>query len=444
MQHQEIRSRLARAIVWLLREDELPNEQGYRPYQRETLESILLWLEEGQTSRRAHYTYATGMGKTFVFASLVRAAVGLRSLIVVPSKVLVEQTVSMLSPLVGGMIGHISSVPKIATSSGKILALQGYKYADIVVATDESFIRYWGKLRREYDPHLIIWDECHTAYGDKPQGVLKRFDEAVIIGCSATPDYLSVVEKKEFTPVVQPNGTTLYLHPDRTASRVFGHQLDNRDLHWGIKERFLSPLSWGTLEIAADLSHVPLTRTEAGWDFNSKALYRAMAQRWPEVIQAVLNAYATNSPYPVVGKSAYALCPGIGCALNLADALHQSGIKAACLHAGTSDTARRDILRRYERGDIKFLTSVMVLREGWDAPAAEVCWMLRPTYSYVLYVQAVGRALRVRRDKPEKVALIIDPSFRGTTLSPLNVPALFADPGQTVIPGGLVLAPASM
>ena len=40
------------------------------------------------------------------------------------------------------------------------------------------------------------------------------------------------------------------------------------------------------------------------------------------------------------------------------------------------------------------VTSVNILTEGFDLPDAEVCLLLRPTQSTIIYVQQVGRILR--------------------------------------------------
>lgn len=436
MRHKDIRKQLVASVDHLLQEVDLP--VTLRSYQRETLASVARWLSDPAGTRRGYIAHATGLGKTLLFSSLIRAAVGLRSLVIVPTRVLVEQTVQMLHPLTGGMIAHWSSVPNIENERGEIIATIGHQYADILVTTDESFVRYWGQMRKEFDPDLIIWDECHTAYAGKPQRALAAFEHAVIIGCSATPDHLSAVWKKGSVPVQRANRTPLFHLPELTASQHFQHQLDQRDLAWGIDNGWLSPLAWGSLDIAAELDYIPLTKTEAGWDFNQMALQKVMSRHWPSVIQAVLAAYRDNT-YAVAGKRAYALCPGVVNALQLARDLTQAGIRAECITSDTNHKRRRLYLRGYNEGAIKFLSSVMVLREGWDAPESEVCWMLRPTYSYVLYVQGIGRVLRKSPTNPRKVATVIDPSFRGTTLSPLNVPALFAARDSTVVPGQTLL-----
>lgn len=123
----------------------------------------------------------------------------------------------------------------------------------------------------------------------------------------------------------------------------------------------------------------------------------------------------------------------------LARAIAAMGVPSACITGHTPAHERNRILRAYSRNEIRLLTSVMVLREGWDAPNAEVCLMLRPTKSRVLYVQTVGRVLRPSIDGRDKVALVLDGHFMDTTYEPLSAPVLFAPVGTGVTMGDIIL-----
>lgn len=73
----------------------------------------------------------------------------------------------------------------------------------------------------------------------------------------------------------------------------------------------------------------------------------------------------------------------------------------------TSETQNRnDILDAFSRGEFKYLINVDVLTTGFDEPGIDTLVMLRPTKSTALYVQMIGRSLRVHPDKTN--ALILD------------------------------------
>src|SRR5699024_6357382 len=70
-----------------------------------------------------------------------------------------------------------------------------------------------------------------------------------------------------------------------------------------------------------------------------------------------------------------------------------------------SNQERADILERFERRKTLVLCNNDLFGEGYDCPAMECAVMDRPTESYSLFVQQMGRPLRF---KPGKKALIID------------------------------------
>jgi superfamily II DNA or RNA helicase len=65
-------------------------------------------------------------------------------------------------------------------------------------------------------------------------------------------------------------------------------------------------------------------------------------------------------------------------------------------------------MEQFRHGDLTVLASVGVLTEGFDAPAAEVCILARPTKSLALHIQMIGRVLRTSPDTGKVRALIHD------------------------------------
>ena len=67
---------------------------------------------------------------------------------------------------------------------------------------------------------------------------------------------------------------------------------------------------------------------------------------------------------------------------------------------------RQDILKQYANHDLQMLSNVGVLTEGWDVPDTDIIMMARPTKSKGLYIQCVGRGLRLAPGK--KDCLLVD------------------------------------
>jgi superfamily II DNA or RNA helicase len=84
------------------------------------------------------------------------------------------------------------------------------------------------------------------------------------------------------------------------------------------------------------------------------------------------------------------------------------GISAAHIDGTTNERVRDRYISEFRQGSIKVLTNCEIVTEGFDVPAIEACFLLRPTQSLALYCQMVGRALRPYPGK--EFALLMDHS----------------------------------
>src|SRR5690554_3719879 len=65
------------------------------------------------------------------------------------------------------------------------------------------------------------------------------------------------------------------------------------------------------------------------------------------------------------------------------------------LHAGLGARERRDRLIKFRSGEIPILTSVDILNEGVDVPEINILCFARVTHSRRIFVQQLGRGLRL-------------------------------------------------
>lgn len=435
MTHVEIRIELASRIERLLTNDDLP--LTLHPHQRETFEHMLIWLRDPDGSKRGYIEHPTGLGKTLLFGMVAAFSAGMRTLIVVPTKVLVEQTARAIIPFTGGLVGHLSSLNDIRDEEGTVIAIRGHEYVDIVIATDESFTRYASKIARDFAPHLVVWDECHWAYRTMAEKTLPFFPDAVVIGFTATADYLTTVAPSNAQPITLGNGEVLYCQPKRRGQYVFTTCIDRRDTRWAIESGWLAPLAVGTFDIELSLDELPVSEGEAGFDFQPDALSAFLERNWSGTAQALRTLYTENR-YNITDHHVFGVCPSIKTAEELTDATRDLGIAAACVTSKTPTNARNQIFKSFREGTIRQIFSVMVLREGWDEPSADVCLMFRPTRAYLFYVQTMGRVLRPR---PGKVALVLDGTYTKTRFSPLSALSLYGKPGQHYTLGDILVGP---
>jgi len=83
-----------------------------------------------------------------------------------------------------------------------------------------------------------------------------------------------------------------------------------------------------------------------------------------------------------------------------------SGINAEIINAETPIEERASIMRRFRNHEIKILINVDILGEGADVPEVECVILARPTMSLPVYLQQVGRCLRICEGK--QYGIIID------------------------------------
>jgi DNA repair protein RadD len=82
--------------------------------------------------------------------------------------------------------------------------------------------------------------------------------------------------------------------------------------------------------------------------------------------------------------------------------------QSACITAKTSHEERKKILDLAKDGKIKYLVNVATLLTGIDLPLFQIAAFLRPTESLVLFVQAMGRVLRLSPETHKDNALVLD------------------------------------
>ncbi len=422
-----IRRDLAARLTHLLRDGaRLPRTP--RPYQHEALAAVRDWLADPGGPARTHICQATGLGKTVLIELAAHASLGMRILIVEPTLALLVQTLRALAPAVGGLIGQVSSLKYVTDIHGEAIAAPGWRHQQIVVTTNASFCARGRDLREGYKPHLIIWDECHTAYASGEQNELARYGETTpILGLTATPDYLIASPQPGLEEVVWENGATFWGSPKGFARTHFGPCIDRRPLRWGIEEGWLAPLAWNYIDFDGGLTGVPIARSpDAGYDYRLTKLQAAMASQWDVLTDRIVGLYASGQG-DLASKHVFAACPSIDEAERLADKLIRAGVSAACVSSRMPHHESDRVLRGFNDGDIRFLSSVVILREGWDASIADVCMMLRPTQSLLLYLQYLGRVLRLLMDGRSKIATVYD-AFRGSNaIGPLTAAKIFAN-----------------
>ncbi len=326
-------------------------------------QDIKKFLEQGE--REGYIKLPTGTGKTVIFSELIEA-VGLRTLIVVPKKILVEQTNDILNQFTEDLdIGRVYSEVKEHGSQ-------------ITIITYQSLLRC---LRRgiigpnDYD--FIILDEVHRALSHHRMTVIRELNSLVKIGFTATHVFS---DKKR-------------------VSNLLKNEIHNMLIEEAVREGLLCPYSVIIVETDTDISEVSVMFTG---DYNPKKLERAI-----NIQTRNLNAVKVYKSL-FSGKKAIAYCQGIRHATDLVEEFKRAGIPADMIHGKHNIGEQVGLKRMFETGKIKVLCNADILIEGFNDPSASVCLNLRPTLSRVVAEQRGGRVLRIDPNNPSKHAVIVE------------------------------------
>lgn len=320
-----------------------------RDYQQAAVQQLRDAVSGG--AKRIVLTLPTGGGKTPLACHIIHSArqhSDARVVFVAPWIQLIDQAVAQLARWGVTDVGVLRGDDSRTNPA-----------APVQVASRET-------LRRRALPpaSIVIVDECHRA----PQSVLELYPDATIIGLSATPVGL----KGLFGSLVV--GAT---YKQLIAS---GHLEQPRC--------FGSPTS-------ADLSGV---RTTAG-DWSAGELEAAMMAGG--LMGDCVQGYIDRGG----GFRAVCFAVGIAHSKQLAARFCAAGIAAEHMDGGTPKADRDAILARLEAGLTRVVCNVGVLTEGWDQPSVRCCILARPTGSFALYKQMVGRVLRPH---PSGQPIVID------------------------------------
>ncbi|MDO8498409.1 MAG: DEAD/DEAH box helicase [bacterium] len=323
------------------------------------------FLETGETE--GYVEAPTGFGKTVLFSEMIRAT-NQRTLVVVPTKLLVDQTYQRLREYNPDL------------DVGRYFSDKKERNKQVIVTTYQSLVISCGGVRPE-DIDLLILDEVHQSLTNVRIEAVGRFDTPVKLGFTATPEYTQ----------------------DKRVENLLNNQIHAVSLREAVETGLLCSFSVFLAETDVDLSNVSV---DQDGDYNDRELEAAI-NIYSRNKSAVELYRRLNEERPGLSK-AVTYCVSIAHAQEVARVFNEAGIPAAAIWSDQDKDERRRILEAYGRGEIKVLTNVNVLTEGFDDPQAALCLNLRPTLSKVVAKQRGGRVLRLDPNNPRKHAIVVD------------------------------------
>jgi superfamily II DNA or RNA helicase len=343
--------------------DAVPSPYEPRRYQKKAADAIERDLS---ASGSALLVLATGLGKTVVGGEVIHRHLarrpGDRVLVVAHMKDLVEQ-------LERAMWRHLDkSVPtRLLTGETKPASLDG-----VVVGTVESVL---GTVRAGYRPDLIMIDETHhVAETGRFAELLDLCGDTPRLGVTATPwrgDKFDITSR-------------------------FGYPSFTMGIAEGMAAGYLSAVDY---RLYVDNIDWGVVKDASVHGYSIKDLNRSLflPQRDDEIVEHFRDAWrATHDPRAIV------FCQTIEHAEQVARLLATSDsawANASFLHSGLPRQRRQILLNEFRLGRVPVITCVDVFNEGVDVPDVNLIAFLRVTHSRRIFVQQLGRGLRLSEGK---------------------------------------------
>lgn len=362
-----------------------------RDYQEDAISAVEQSWNEGIT--RPVVVAATGAGKTTVFCALIGNHIerlrreGKRILILAHREELLEQAEARVKLQNPGIWTAI-----VKGSRGQ----KSHRFADVVVASVQTLAR--PKRRADIDRiGMVIVDECHNAASKSYKDVLAHY------GCIPGVDGQTVGHdvKGAETPTVGFTATLTRMNGG--LPEVWQSVAYQIKIHTLIKRGFLVPPVAKTVDIPG--LNLATTRVTGG-DLNTGDLAAALEDSEAfGVIADTWKAAAATPDGPYEYRPTIAFMPNVATAHKMRDAFEAVGVCADVVTGQMSRAERKAVYERYNSGKCLVLVNCMVLTEGFDAPLTSCVVIGRPTLNGGLYVQCVGRGLRLAPGKTDCLVL---------------------------------------
>lgn len=348
-----------------------------KPFQQAILDRIAVEREELDRSRHL-VVAATGTGKTMIAAFDYRAFAerfareqnrSPRMLYVAPSERILKQ--ARLS---------FAQVVRDLNFGGLLVGGQDDRPCNALFASIQSWNSKIGTttLANNHFDYVVV-DEVHHGEAESWRRLLEWINPRSLIGLTATPE--------------RADGLDITRHfDDRITAEL--------RLPDAITRRLLVPFRYFGVTDTIDLQDVAWTRRGYKMD-DVQQRYIDAGPAWIENVRRAIVSYVAEP----LRMRALGFCSGVAHAHAMADefervrcdaeALGQRALRAESLDGSDTPEEREEVIGRLRRGETQIVFVADLFNEGVDIPELDTVLFMRPTESLTIYVQQLGRGLRL-------------------------------------------------
>ncbi|SDY69209.1 Superfamily II DNA or RNA helicase [Micromonospora pattaloongensis] len=220
---------------------------------------------------------------------------------------------------------------------------------------------------------MVIVDEFHHAEAPTYARLLRHLTPRVLLGLTATPDRADGRDVRQWFD---------------------GHTAVELHLWEALERQLLAPFQYFGLHDDVDVSRVRWTRGRGYDQAELSNLYTGNDARARIILQQL------RDKVDVRRMRALVFCVDIAHAEFMADRFRREGIAAQAVTSRPGGVDRRAAVEALAAGRVQALCTVDLFNEGVDLPTVDTILLLRPTESATIFLQQLGRGLRLADDKP--------------------------------------------
>ena len=244
------------------------------------------------------------------------------------------------------------------------ISIQTFNSQDFTEKTSSDFYDY------------IIVDEFHHAAAPTYQKLLTYFQPKILLGLTATPERMD-------------GKSILEYFSNRIAAEI--------RLPEAIDRKLLCPFQYFGVTDTVDLDDLKWTR--GGYDKTELSkiytISGMIANRRADMIITSLLKYVTD----INDVKGLGFCVSVEHAEFMSDYFNAHGIPSIFLTGASPDDERSTAKKKLVNGDVRFIFVVDIYNEGIDIPEVNTVLFLRPTESLTVFLQQLGRGLRLAENK---------------------------------------------
>ena len=316
----------------------------------------------------------TGTGKTYLFTSLINDLINtykqahkdIKILIVAHRTELLDQISATLNKF-GIAHGFIQG------------AREQYLWKRVQVGSIMSLLtdkNYYNVCKQKFD--YIIVDEAHHSLADTYIRLFGLFPQAKKLGVTATPWRL--------------NHESFLL--------LYQYLIVSPQISWFINNNLLSDFDYVSIKPDSEVQRlVDHSQVLATGDFSNTDLDNTFNNQ--RIRSKLFESYLKFAN----GRKGIIYAINKCHAAKIADLYSNHGVKAMAIDCDTPKDVRQDLISAFKSGEISVLVNVEIFTEGFDCPDVSFIQLARPTKSLSLYLQQVGRGLRIVAGKENTIIL---------------------------------------